>query len=230
LDDEWWDVLDLFILPPDLAVHRDERLDPFQTGTTPLLERHDPDSPGGGGIAGRAELSGSRGRKLVFTGSSIMAMWETLAEFFPSDEVLNTAVSGSQTHELLGRLDELVISHAPSVVCYYCGSNDINWGVPAATIVENVLETYRRIHTALPQTQFVYLSIILAPQKRERWDVVNDANRQLSRFQAHGYRFIDLNPLFFLPDGSPRMDFYVEDQLHLTPAAYAAMGEKLAGS
>lgn len=167
---------------------------------------------------------------MVFTGSSIMAMWETLAEFFPGDEVFNTAVSGSQTHELLARLDELVLSHAPGVVCYYCGSNDINWGVPAATIVENVLETYGRIHSVLPQAQFVYLSIILAPQKRQRWDVVNDANGQLSRFCAEGYRFVDINPLFFLPDGSPRINFYVEDQLHLTPAAYAAMGKKLTGS
>ena len=49
---------------------------------------------------------------IVFVGSSIMALWESLPRFFPEMPVLNTAVSGSQTREIYARLDELVLPHA----------------------------------------------------------------------------------------------------------------------
>ena len=43
-----------------------------------------------------------------------------------------------------------------------------------------------------------------------------------------GFRYIDVNPLLFTPSAHPWMDFYVEDQLHLTPAAYTSLGEYVA--
>lgn len=163
---------------------------------------------------------------IVFTGSSIMALWESLPQFFPGVALRNTAVSGSHTHEILARLDELVIAHQPDVLCYYCGSNDINYDTPAERIVQNVLTTHARLRAALGALDFVYLSIIKAPQKRDRWDVVDAVNDALRRHAAlqPGFTFVDINPVFFTPEGQPRMDFYVSDQLHLTPEAYRALG------
>jgi hypothetical protein len=51
------------------------------------------------------------------------------------------------------------------MVCYYCGSNDLNSFVRVATIVSNTLETHNRLRRQLPDLKFVYLSIIRAPQK-----------------------------------------------------------------
>ena len=167
------------------------------------------------------------GKLILFTGSSIIAMWGSLPDYFRWVPIVNTAVGGSQTHEILARLDELVIAHAPRLVCYYCGSNDINHEVPASAIVANVRATFDTLRTRLPVRGFIYLSIIKAPQKRERWQVVDAVNAQLAEMATHvaGFHFLDINPLFFAADSNPRWDFYVEDQLHLTPAAYAAMGE-----
>jgi hypothetical protein len=33
-------------------------------------------------------------------------------------------------------------------------------------------------------------------------------------------QYVDVNPVLFNKDGSPRMDFYMPDQLHLRAAAY----------
>jgi lysophospholipase L1-like esterase len=166
---------------------------------------------------------------IVFVGSSIMALWESLPRFFPGMPILNTAVSGSQTHEIYARLDELVTRHAPCAVCYYCGSNDINHDVPAQTIVQNVIRTYEALRRRLAGLTFIYLSIIKAPQKRDRWDRVEDVNHQLSEWasRSDGFHFVDINPVFFSSHGTPRMDFYEADQLHLMPAAYLALGDYL---
>lgn len=168
--------------------------------------------------------------KIVFTGSSIIALWEDLALHFPGIEVLNTAISGSHTPDIYARLDELVIAHAPDIVGYYCGSNDINYGATAPAIVDTVVKSYDIIASRLSKAIFIYLSIIKAPQKSDRWDVVEGVNTALSQFASRSsrFRFIDVNPVFFTEAGQPQMEFYQEDKLHLTPAAYAALGAYLA--
>lgn len=183
---------------------------------------------------------------IVFTGSSIIAMWENLASFFPGETVINTAISGSVTADLLPQLDALVLAHRPRLVCYYCGSNDINNGVPPAQIAENVARSAGLLHArqpgmpGMPGLPFVYLSIIRAPQKAPLMDQVNEANARVARLaeededagvspQIHQpFYFIDINPVFFDAQGCPRAEFYVEDGLHLTPAAYTALGAYLA--
>jgi lysophospholipase L1-like esterase len=160
---------------------------------------------------------------ILFTGSSIVALWESLPASLRGTPILNTAVSGSQTADILARLDGLVIRHQPRMVCYYCGSNDINASVPPEQIVEQVHETFIQLRQSIPDLRFVYLSIIKAPQKRDRWDQVDFVNGCL--LQMPGLEFIDINPVFFTPGGEPRLDFYVEDLLHHTPQAYLALNE-----
>lgn len=169
-------------------------------------------------------------RPIVFTGSSIIALWESLPQCFPGVTVLNTAVSGSHTRDICARLDELVIAHAPEIVCYYCGSNDINYMVPVPTIVGNIASTAEIVARQLGRVAFVFLSVIKAPQKMDRWELVDDVNTQVSRLATKmaWFRYIDINPVFFTGAGQPRMDFYEADQLHLTPAAYTALGAYVA--
>lgn len=167
---------------------------------------------------------------IVFTGSSIIALWENLASFFPNETVLNTAISGSHTADLLPQLDALVVAHRPRLVCYYCGSNDINYDVSPAQIAANVARTFELLNQQLPDLQFVYLAIIRAPQKADRMAQVEEANAHIALLAAAhpNFHFLDINPVFFAPEGTPRLDFYVEDGLHLTPSAYAALGAYVA--
>jgi lysophospholipase L1-like esterase len=169
-------------------------------------------------------------KPILFVGSSIIALWDGLAHNFRGVLVLNTAVSGAQTSDILGRLDELVSVHGPRMVCYYCGSNDINAVVPVDTITGNTVETYVRLRRQLPTLTFVYLSIIRAPQKMNHWQLVDQVNSEMRRQSTiqPDFHFIDINPVFFSAEQTPRFDFYQEDQLHLTVPAYAALGEFLA--
>ena len=175
-------------------------------------------------------MNGDSSKPIVFVGSSIVALWENLPRCFPGVRVLNTAVSGAHTCDILARLDELVTVYEPRMVCYYCGSNDLNDFVPVTAIIGNVLETHERLRRQLPDLKFVYLSIIRAPQKMDRWQLVDQVNSALRRQPTtqQDFRFIDINPVFFSAEQTPRFDFYQEDQLHLTVSAYAALGEFLA--
>ena len=172
----------------------------------------------------------SRAVDAVFVGSSILSEWPELPAAFPGMSALNSAVSGAQTPDLRERLDELVLRHAPRLVVYYAGSNDINADVAPATVVENVIDTWERIRKKLADTAFVYLSIIRAPQKQDRLAAVDTVNVRLLRraFGSPNFHFVDINPLLVNADGQPRAEFYQEDGLHLTPAAYQLLGAYLA--
>jgi lysophospholipase L1-like esterase len=70
----------------------------------------------------------------------------------------------------------------------------------------------------------VFVSVIRAPEKQSRWDVVDDVNRRVKAYAAAttGVEFVDVNPLVFSADGTPRFDLYLSDQLHFRPKAYEA--------
>jgi hypothetical protein len=148
---------------------------------------------------------------ILFVGSSIFRKWTHLTEQMAPLPVFNRAFGGSRTAEVLYYMDKIVLPYKPAIIVYYCGSNDINAG-----------EFSERVRTRLPQTHILYVSINRAPQKKDRWDLVDSTNALVREYCAAAPRhiFIDVNPVLFDAEGRPRLEMYVSDQLHLTDKAY----------
>jgi lysophospholipase L1-like esterase len=159
---------------------------------------------------------------ILFIGSSIFRQWEDLKEQMAPLTVFNRAFGGSRTADILFYMDEIVLPYEPKIIVYYCGSNDINAGEKADAISGRFREFVARVHAKLPATRIFFVSINRAPQKRDRWDIVDEANRQV-RVHCQADRrlgFIDVNPALFDRDGNPRLELYQEDKLHFKPQAY----------
>ena len=75
---------------------------------------------------------------LVFVGSSIFHRWTNLAAQMAPLPVVNRAVDGLMTSDVLAMLDRAVLPLHPRVVVYYCGSNDVDAGEPADAIVARI--------------------------------------------------------------------------------------------
>lgn len=159
---------------------------------------------------------------VLFVGSSIFYRWEWVGAQMAPLPVLNRAFGGSRTSDQLARFEQVVPPYAPKVIVYYCGSNDINAGRPAPEIAADFRAFAERVRAGLPRTRILYASILRAPQKQARWDVVDAANALIRDFCATDPRlgFIDLNPAVFDQGGKPRLELYLEDGLHYRPPAY----------
>ena len=159
---------------------------------------------------------------ILFAGSSIFRQWKTVGEQLAPLPVLHRDFGGSQTPDQLARFDQVVLPYAPRIIVYYCGSNDINAGRAPDAIAANFRSFVQRVHAALPGTRIFYASILRAPQKEERWNLVDEANRLIREFCAGDARlgFIDLNPAVFDAAGRPRLELYRDDRLHYLPPAY----------
>jgi lysophospholipase L1-like esterase len=167
-------------------------------------------------------------RGILFIGSSIFRLWSGLSEQMAPLPVFNRAFGGSRTQDMIDQFDRLVAPYQPRIIVYYCGSNDVNAGADASSILENTKRFLGLVSQKLPTTAVYYTAIQKAPDKRARWDVVDAVNREMERYasQTKGVGFIDLNPVLFR-DGALREDLFLPDQLHFRPesSAYAEFAE-----
>jgi len=161
---------------------------------------------------------------IVFVGSSIFHRWTALSTQMAPLPIVNLAFDGAQTADMLRLIDSRVVPYQPRVVAYYCGSNDVDAGENAEAIFDRVRQFMVRTKTALPDVRIVFVSVIRAPEKQSRWETVDDVNRRVQAYAAErkGIEFVDVNPLVFAADGTPRFDLYLSDQLHFRPRAYEA--------
>ena len=113
------------------------------------------------------------------------------------------------------------------MIVYYCGSNDVNADESAAAIASRYEAFSERVRKVLPGTRVYFASIIRAPQKRDRWAVVDDANARVREYSARtpGRGYIDLHPALEAAPRQPRVDLYLPDQLHYLPPAYDRIAE-----
>ena len=137
--------------------------------------------------------------------------------------VLNRAIAGTVTQDMLNRIGQLVLPYQPRIVVYYCGSNDISSGEEAAPIVERTKRFIQILHEKSPNTFFFYTSIQKAPEKRARWDVVEAVNREMERYsrQTTNVGYIDLNSVLFDSHNNVRENLFLSDGLHFRPDSTA---------
>lgn len=159
---------------------------------------------------------------ILFIGSSIFRQWAKLKEHMAPLPVFNRAFGGSQTSDILYHMDKIVLPYEPKLIVYYCGSNDINANHNAQAIADRFRQFVTRVRVRLPQTRILYVSINRAPQKQDKWAVVDATNTLIKGYCESDKRlgFIDVNPALFDKEGQPRLDLYQPDKLHFLEPAY----------
>lgn len=171
----------------------------------------------------------------VFIGSSSIAQWHNLQEDFPSFRTVNLGVNGSAElpggqvlPRMIDMIDREVVPLRPSVVIVYGGENDL-WGnddeaqKKSPKEVVALLDTFgKRLHTHLPKTRIVFISIKPSPS---RWKIENDLIvtnflMKLMVFKHPNMRFVDIYVPMLNDRGEPDSSFYSPDSLHLSAAGY----------
>ena len=119
-------------------------------------------------------------KPIVFAGSSILEQWQHLHASILGIPVINKAVGGTRTWEIHDIIKDGLFQHAPRILCYYGGSNDINSGETPHDIIQRTVSTIDWVLAQDANVTFVYFSIIRAPQKQDRWDHVEEINTSVA--------------------------------------------------
>ncbi|GGF06759.1 SGNH/GDSL hydrolase family protein [Hymenobacter cavernae] len=161
-------------------------------------------------------------RSIVFTGSSSIRMWTTLAADYPGRPVLNRGFGGSQLSDVNRYFEQLVTRYHPRQVVLYAGDNDINAGVSPEQVVEAFRTFAERLHRELPGTRLVFISIKPSLARFAQYGQMQAANKQIQQYtKTHRWaQFVDVGPAMLGSDGKPRPELFKEDGLHMTSAGY----------
>jgi lysophospholipase L1-like esterase len=164
---------------------------------------------------------------ILFTGSSSIRFWKTMAEDFEGRNVLNRGFGGSQFSDLLHFYDRVIIPYRPSKILVYEGDNDIASGKTPERVLSDFKQLVQKLQKDLPDCEIAFISIKPSPS---RWNVsgeMKEANALIKSYcQSNQLTYIDVfNPM--LRDGRPIPEYYLSDSLHMTPAGYHVWVEEV---
>ena len=158
----------------------------------------------------------------LFTGSSSIVMWKNIRDQFPDNKIINNGFGGSQMHELLYFLEELVINYKPAKVFIYEGDNDISEGRTTNNIMKSTKKITRIIKQKLPGTKIYYISPKPSIARWELKEQYISLNTRLNKYalKNKGVFFIDVwNPML-TEDGSLNSELFISDGLHMNQKGY----------
>jgi lysophospholipase L1-like esterase len=157
---------------------------------------------------------------VLFVGSSSIRRWRTLAEDFPGIPVINRGFGGSQIQDSSTFAGRIIFPYRPRVVVLYAGDNDL----AAGKIPEQVFAEYTNfvslVHTHLPETRIVFVSIKPCPSRWLLKDKIIQANRQIAALPGEYLAFVDVYSAMLSAEAKPRAELFVADGVHLNEKGY----------
>jgi lysophospholipase L1-like esterase len=168
---------------------------------------------------------------IVFTGSSSITFWSTLAQDMAPLSVINRGFGGSHMNDVVHYAPRLVAAYQPRAVVLFAGTNDISGSKPKTA--QEVFDGYRAfvavVHAALPDIPIYYISITPAPSRWKYWTSVQETNRLIRAHTETDTRlhFIDMTDVIMGLDGKPDRSLFRIDRLHPNKKGYAVWTAKI---
>lgn len=162
-------------------------------------------------------------KTILLVGSSIFAQWSEAQAAAPSHKTINRAVGGTITSYWVEHLASVLKTESPNLVWFYCGSNDFNDEISKTEIVENITACREIVKQYSKDVAFAYFSIIKAPQKEGKYSEIDAVNKAVRSTLSADDLYIECNAVLF--GTRTTQNYYVEDGLHLTAEAYAALSD-----
>jgi lysophospholipase L1-like esterase len=163
--------------------------------------------------------------RIIFTGSSSIAYWDSLANDMKPLTVFNSAFGGAAYSDLLDRLDELVIAYRPSAVVVYAGDNDLAAGSRKTPqgVAMDVQQFVTIVQSKLPGSWVYVLSIKPSAARWNSWHKMKDANQLIQEFLRTRERtqYVDVASPMFDANGNLPRDLFISDGLHPSVKCYA---------
>ena len=164
---------------------------------------------------------------IVFTGSSSIRMWKTLADDFPGLPVMNRGFGGSEVFDSFNYAHLTVLQYLPKHIVMYAGGNDINAGKTPQRVLADFKAFVVRVHAALPECRISYISNAPNPKRWALIEQMRECSRLIEEFTKTDKRlqFINVYPHMLGSDGLPKPDIFLRDQLHMNEKGYAIWKE-----
>lgn len=163
--------------------------------------------------------------QLIFIGDSLIEYFDW-QQRFPGHQVLNLGLSGETVQGLAARVRRIIgTAAAPDVLFIMSGIN--NLAMDDFKILVEYERLLKNLKTAFPSTTIVVQSILPVTMWTDN-KKIEEINRELKGIaKALKISFIDVYSLFVGADGSPQVEYLLEDGVHLSEKGYEVWSNKV---
>ena len=166
---------------------------------------------------------------LLFTGASSIRMWSSLQQDFPGKTILNRGFGGSEIADSTRDFDRFILPCHPKTIYFRAGGNDLAHGKSVEQVFADFKDLAAAVEAKLPGCDLVYVSLSPSPARWSQADKEKALNTLIADFvkgKPH-LRSIDTYDMVLGPDGKPRVELFIADQLHFNAAGYKLLAEKV---
>jgi lysophospholipase L1-like esterase len=159
---------------------------------------------------------------ILFTGSSSVAIWQDISDYFPGTRIINRGFGGSQFSDLLYYDDRVIYPYQPSKVFIYEGDNDIAAGDSPKQIMREAKKLRKKIKKELGDTPVVFISPKPSVARWEMKDTYEDLNARLKAYadKTENTEFADVWTPALDENGKVVDHIFREDNLHMNAEGY----------
>lgn len=163
---------------------------------------------------------------VLFTGSSSIRLWSSLAQDMAPYRVLNRGFGGAHMAHVNFYAHRIVFPYAPSAIVVYAGDNDVAAGKSAEQVIADYNTFVELVRSSGLDVPIFYLPIKPSRLRWEIWEDQNKANVQIEKQSASDSKlhYIDTaSPMLELaePGQPPPSRLFLLDGLHLSEEGYA---------
>lgn len=159
---------------------------------------------------------------ILFVGSSSIAIWQDIAEYFPEKNILNRGFGGSNFEDLLYYADRVIYPYKPAKVFVYEGDNDLAQGISPKKTFKRARKLRKKIARALGDTPVVFIA---AKPSVARWEMKEDFLAYNSKLKAYAEKtdhteYADVWTPAIGEDGKVVSHIFRDDNLHMNAEGY----------
>lgn len=161
---------------------------------------------------------------ILFVGSSSIRKWTDVQDYFPKEKVINRGFGGSELSDLIRYVNMIIIPYHPSEIIIYAGENDLAYSDTNTprVVLERFETLFGQIRAALPEVPIIYISIKPSPSRENLMPEMVSSNLMIRKFLATRKKtaFVNVYSKMVGPEGKPRSDIFLSDDLHMNAIGY----------
>ena len=166
---------------------------------------------------------------ILFIGSSTIVRWKTLAQDFPDHRIINRGFGGNHICDSTHFAERMIFPYAPKAIFLRAGGNDINSGKSPEQVFGDFKEFVAKIRQKLPDTEIFFIGLAPSVARWKNVEKEKSLNAMIEKFSKENdrVRYVDTYSMTLGPDGQPRPELFVADQLHFNAEGYKLLIERV---
>jgi lysophospholipase L1-like esterase len=162
---------------------------------------------------------------ILFVGSSSFTMWRDVQDYFPGYTIINRGFGGSSLPDVIRYAGDVIYPYKPKQIVIYCGENDLagDEKISGQTVFERFKILFAMIRNEFKNVPIAYISMKPSPSRQKLFPKMIAGNNLIKDFlkKKKNAVFIDVYSKMLNSDGTPMVDIFLEDNLHMNKNGYA---------